>query len=152
MTAPVSPTDQMTPSAYVRKLMDDSALEHLFTYHPPTDETRTKYAATQAAYDEAVHNINFAINDSSPERTFERVTSAALAFARVINDQCPPCADATAAIRCVRLARMAANRLVMEFRKPEVRRDSEVEEALRSLMVQNLISAHFQANAAIALG
>lgn len=132
--------------------MEDSALEALFTYHPPTEETKVKYAAIQEAYDGVVHDIDMGLHDENPERTFSDITAATLAFARVINDHCPSCADTTAAIRCVRLARMAANRLVLETRKPEVRRDSATEDALFSLMLQNLISAHFQANAAIALG
>lgn len=57
-------------------------IEDLFTYHPPTDLTRPKYAA---------------------------INEAAKSFALVVYETCPPSPDRTAAMRQIREARMTAN-------------------------------------------
>lgn len=60
-------------------------LEEVMTYHAPTPEQQMKYAA---------------------------IKEAAIAFAAVLLDQCPPCADTSAALRCVREAKIWANSAV----------------------------------------
>ncbi len=40
---------------------------------------------------------------------FDAIRSAAVALARAILDNCPPCADTSAALRLLRDARMTAN-------------------------------------------
>lgn len=57
-------------------------VEQLFRYHPPTQETIPK---------------------------FEAINAASLALARAILENTPQCADQSAAIRWVTLARMQAN-------------------------------------------
>ena len=58
------------------------SLEALFTYHAPTGD--------------------------QPER-YTRINDAAKYFAKVVAENCPPCADRTTAIRLIRNARMTAN-------------------------------------------
>lgn len=57
-------------------------VDQLFHYHPPTKVTIPKY---------------------------EAINAASLALAKVILETCPDCADRSAAIRWVTLARMSAN-------------------------------------------
>lgn len=57
-------------------------IEHVFKYHAPTPEQLPKY---------------------------ERLRAAAKAFAQVIEEETPPCADQSAALRHVREAVMTAN-------------------------------------------
>jgi hypothetical protein len=60
-------------------------LDHIFKYHAPTPDQLPKYEAIRAA---------------------------AKAFAQVIVDNTPPCADQSAAVRHVRDAAMTANAAV----------------------------------------
>lgn len=63
-------------------MFTDEHLKNFFTYHAPKGDQAERYA---------------------------KINAAALAFAIVIRDNTPACADQTAAIRQVREARMMAN-------------------------------------------
>lgn len=62
--------------------VNETTLEKVFTYHPATEAQLPKYHA---------------------------VREAAKAFAGVLLDNCPECADRTVALRLVREAAMTAN-------------------------------------------
>jgi hypothetical protein len=66
-------------------LSNPEALRDIFTYHPPVMDDPKKY---------------------------ERIRAAALAFAQVIVDNTPKCADQSTAVRHVRDAVMTANAAV----------------------------------------
>jgi hypothetical protein len=66
-------------------LSNPEALRDIFTYHPPVMDDPKKY---------------------------ERIRTAALAFAQVIVDNTPKCADQSTAVRHVRDAVMTANAAV----------------------------------------
>ena len=68
-----------------RAMTHAEILAQLFSYHPPTSETLPKFAA---------------------------INQAAKNFAEVILQNCPSCADRSAAIRSIRDARMTANAAV----------------------------------------
>lgn len=85
--------------------------DNLFRYHAPTLRTAPIYAFLREAEQTLLREL-WAI-----ERTYVdplpvlhgSVSSACHTFAKVINKHCPSSADTTAAICCVRLARMACN-------------------------------------------
>ena len=60
----------------------DQTLDDLFTYHKPEPDQIPRYAA---------------------------INEAAKAFAQVVDANCPPSADRTAAVRLIQQARMTAN-------------------------------------------
>lgn len=115
-------------------------LDHWFTYHPPTPETEPKYAAITLARQEA-EAVVLAEGSGRNPPNFERVGAALKNLAIVILNNAPACADTTAAIRCVRLARNAANALLR----------SPGDGQLQAIAIQNLYSAQWQANSAVAL-
>ena len=57
-------------------------LREVMTYHAPDTEQQVKYA---------------------------KIKDAAIVFADLILQECPPCADTSAALRCVREAKLWAN-------------------------------------------
>jgi hypothetical protein len=116
-------------------------LDNWFTYHPPTDETKPKYAVIADAYQAALD----AFHD---QPTFESVTTAARKFVEAIIAVCPPSADATAAIRCVRLARNAKNDHLCQRGGKEYDPRLDFGQIAR----EQLLFARYQANAAIACG
>jgi len=73
--------DECTGQA-VRPMSSEEILAELFKYHAPNDVTIPKYAA---------------------------INQAAKNFAEVILQNCPPSADRSGAINCIRMARMTAN-------------------------------------------
>lgn len=68
-------------------MITDDQLRNWFSYHPPTESIDP--AAVSASYD--------------------RIRAAGLAFARVLVEETPPCADQSAAIRHAREAVFNAN-------------------------------------------
>lgn len=76
--------DLQTPGCS-RPMSDSEILAELFRYHPPTIENLPKFAA---------------------------INQAAKNFAEILLQNCPPCADRSAAIRLIRDARMTANAAV----------------------------------------
>ena len=123
-------------------------LDVWFTYHQPTEETAPKYKAIAAAVQglrDAVYEARQMPHEPgtrAPEEAFKLVTDAARAFVETIDSVCPPCADATAAVRCVRLCRNAANDLLC----------GQTAQVYHDLFMLNLHQARYQANSAIACG
>jgi hypothetical protein len=92
-------------------------LDAYFTYHAPTEEQKPKYKAIDDAYKKAKFEVVSPLADifrsqaAPTSAVHDIVNRATREFACVINEQSPDSADKTAAIRCVRLARNAANEL-----------------------------------------
>jgi hypothetical protein len=82
-------------------------LDQLWTYVPPTPEKQVKYDAIRAA-DLALQSRIEEARDSAP-LTFVDIKDATLNLAKVIEDNAPPSADRTVAIRNCRLVRMLLN-------------------------------------------
>lgn len=123
-------------------------LDHRFNYHAPTEETRPKYAAIRAAEFEChqlAANIRLAGNDVDTG-AYAVVNSTLRAFAEAINDNAPDCADKTAALRCVGLARNCLNEQVASVTQGFPVYIDLVAEAHRQIVL-----ARFQANSAVAL-
>lgn len=124
-------------------MMTPEQLDNWFTYHPPTEETAPRYKAVRAAELRCAMDLDDAIADDCDRSIrFDRVNKATRTFAEVIDANAPDCADKSAAIRCVRLARNAANEAIVA--EPDHAGD------LRVMCGQNLTAARFQANSAIA--
>lgn len=125
-----------------RKAADkrQAQLDAWFTYHPPTDDQAPKYAAISGARAEA-SAIILSEGSGRAAPNYEKVNACLRRFAEVILDNAPASADTTAAVRCVRLARNAANALLREPGNGQ----------LQASALQNLYAAQWQANAAIAL-
>jgi len=79
-----------------------------FTYHPPTATTTPLYAAVRKAEVQASVLIETAVRAGAGPN-FGLITAAILDYAAVICEVAPDCADRDAALRAVRLARMALN-------------------------------------------
>lgn len=125
-------------------MMTPDQLDNWFRYHPPTDETKPKYMAIRAAEHGAAQDINDAVGNFAGAEAFNRINATCKAFAVVIDTEAPDSADKSAAIRCVRLARNAANEAVIA--EAEHRNDCLV------ICAQELTKARWQANSAIACG
>lgn len=127
-------------------------LDNWFRYHPPTDVTAPKYRAIREAEIRCAMDIDDAIADVG-ERSlrFDRVNTATRALAAVIDGHAPDSADKSAAIRCVRLARNAANEAIAIDCAGE-HRDHEAIKALMQLVRVELLKARWQACTAIASG
>jgi len=131
-------------------------LAHWFTFVPPsTPEEAAKHVAIRDAETVCAEAVANAITAGD----FPAVTAATFAFATVINEQCPESADKTAAIRCVRIARMAANEAVLQSRKIATAKTERQAGDLATLAnqcgglaLQHLTLARYQASASIALG
>jgi len=128
--------------------MTEEQLDHWFTYHPPTDETSPKYAAIAAAeialaliFRDQTHLV-----DAGESPNFQEITYAIRGYADVINRDAPDSADKTAAIRCVRLGRMAANECLVAIK--DCRKMAAIE--LSKLAQAEWTKARWQACAAIA--
>lgn len=106
--------------------MTQAQLDSWFVWHPPTDETRPKYEAIRTAEEDAHVRITHALSGNvwddvekcvrpakHPGERFTEVNEACKAFVIVIEQNAPPCADTTVAIRAVRLARMYANETIV---------------------------------------
>ena len=96
-------------------MITQDQLNHWFVYHSPTIETQKKYAAIRAAED-ACHDVfaSMAVTGyAAPLADCDRVNASTRAFAEAIDANAPDSADKAAAIRCVRLARNAANEHIM---------------------------------------
>jgi hypothetical protein len=126
--------------------MTSDQLDHWFTYHATTEETAPKYAAigrAQLDADFAVSTCCAADNTEPAHVNHENVNAVMRAFAVAVDTIAPDCADKTAAIRCIRLARNAANEaIVMPKGAPR----------LIAIAHTELQKARWQANSAIACG
>ena len=101
-------------------------LGDLFTYHPPTAITTSLYAAVRKAEVQTSVLIEIAI-DASGGPNFSLITAATLDYAAVICEVAPNCDDRAAALRAVRLARMAFNEAVVGAHGGEYRHDAAVQ-------------------------
>lgn len=119
-----------------------------FVYIPPNDTTAPKYAAIRAAWDHALTVCRDAVvDDCDPQQRHKMVGDVTRAFADAIESTCPPCADTSAAVRCARLARMAANEAI----GCTLRGDDKGAAENDRRCADNLIAARWQACAAVAL-
>jgi len=149
----------------------EEQLDHWFTYHPPTEDAGPKYAAIGRATATCVSLVleQFqkaqGVDDLQP--IFREITGACHGLAHVINTMAPESADKAAAIRCVRLARMAANETVLTLSKipplphGHMRGDLSEEQAqvladratdIVRIFDAEMLKARWQANSAIACG
>jgi hypothetical protein len=121
-------------------------LDHWFTYHPPTEETAPKYAAIQRGQLDADFGIAVSCAPDSPDPDAVRhgnINAVTRNFVGIIDANAPDSADKTAAIRCVRLARNAANEAVTNPKGAP---------RLIAIAATELQKARWQANSAIACG
>lgn len=127
-------------------------LDNWFTYHNDPEKA-PKYQAIRAAAEncrkvagEVFQAVEAEQCHSQPvgkaERVdlYGRVNHVMKTFAEVIVANCPPSADTTAAVRCVRLARMAINEQL-----------STGTTGANHLIYDQVLLARFQASSAIAL-
>lgn len=122
--------------------MNAVALDALFTYVPPDERTGPLHARLRDAERACAEQVMIALDSPGPQ--FTAINDACRTFAHVINETCPESADKDAAIRCVRLARMAANESLIAPRTVPIAQ-------LRHQCFDNLRAARWQASAAIAL-
>ena len=118
---------------------DIQELRRRMTYVPPNEERAYRHNTVGAAYDDA---MEWAGGDSPP--TFDRVFNLFLQFGIIITGHCPGSANKSAALRCLYLARNAAN----EYLRTENTAHATM---LQLIVAQELTKARFQANSAIAL-
>lgn len=129
-----------------------------FVYIPPTEITAPKYAEIRDATNRAMDACRKAIEaayllacgDGTAEAwqpLFGSVGVATKELHDLIARTCPASADTSAALRCVRLARMAANEAITSERAYN---SADSRENLRRCG-DRLIEARWQACAAIAL-
>ena len=132
-------------------------IQDLFGYRPPNDDTKPRFSLLDTAYHAACHTfctvveartdpnaLMVGIVPTASSEQFNEITRACRAFVDEIKLVCPPSADQTAAVRCVRLARMYGNNALLQRDCFSPRKDYE--QALEQLKL-----AWFQANASIAL-
>lgn len=134
--------------------MNEDQIRHWFTYHAPTDENIKDYDEIREAVKKCEVGIArvFRSTDQFKDRQvpFSIIGDACLRLALTINKVCPDSADKTAAIRCVRLSRMAANEaLLLTYNGVQETQPLAFNEALRQF-TSELQKARWQANAAIA--
>ena len=119
-----------------------------FEYRPPTEATAPKYDAIRKAEDAAFGALRDVLAASPDKRDKPRayadITRACRAFYDAIREHAPASADRSAAERCVRIARMAANEAVAQDHTHESRQ--------ARIAFDQLVMARWQACAAIALG
>lgn len=115
-----------------------------FTYIAPNDDTAARHQRIRSAQAECAASIveDIDADDVPPRARFERISAACKRFHDELVAVCPPSADLSAAIRCVRLARMAANEAIAV---PHERSRSG------HVAKEQLIIARWQACAAVAL-
>jgi hypothetical protein len=121
-------------------------LDNWFTYHAPTPETAPKYAAIVKAQLDADFAVGVFASpdcDDPAHVRHDNINAALRDFAVVIDTNAPDSADKTAAIRCVRLARNAANEAVVNPKGAP---------RLIAISVTEIQKARWQANSAIACG
>lgn len=134
--------------------MTEEEIKHWFSYHPPTDETMAKYEEIRDMVKHCEETIATLLRSTAQfqdrQAAFKIVGEALYKVALTIFRVCPECADRTAAIRCVRLSRMAINEaLVLIFNGVSDKHPLAFNEALRQF-TSELQKARWQANAAIA--
>ena len=120
-----------------------------FTYHAPNADTTPRYKIIRKEESKVFGVIqdqyanNFAIDTIKTQEAYDAINRACYYFAAACEQLCPPCADLSAAIRCIRLVRMMANEGLATCVKPNLQKDGP--------MFTQLMLARMQACAAIAL-
>ena len=115
-----------------------------FTYIAPNDDTAARHQRIRLAEGECAVELAEHIHSHHAKLSYryELISAACKRFHDELVAVCPPSADLSAAIRCVRLARMAANEAVAV---PHARsRCAQIAE-------EQLTLARWQACAAVAL-
>lgn len=125
-------------------MMTSEQRDNWFRFHAPTEETKAKHIAIRAAELRAAMDIDDALGNFTGAEAFARINAACLAFAEVIDAEAPDSADKSAAIRCVRLARNAANEAVVG--------DEGRAADMRVICAQELLKARWLAGSAVACG
>jgi hypothetical protein len=134
-------------------MLTTEQLDNWFTYHLPTDEQIRKYDTIRNTEIKCIMDITQATFENVDiDKLHEVINNSTRCMAEVIDANAPDCADKTAAIRCVRLARMAWNEWAQELYRKESDRRWHDTEGLFVLAEQELIKARWQACAAIACG
>lgn len=137
-------------------MIDPKTLDAWFTYHAPTEATAPKYAAIRdgekacrVAIVDVLHNYTM-----RPPDAYAAINAATRTFADVINEQAPDSADKTAAIRCLRLARNAANEVIALRAEHGLKMAASLVAMVDSFdgyAMEQILAARWQANAAVAL-
>lgn len=129
------------------------SLDELFTYHPPDEEQREKYHKLLLAFTAVLEAGKAAMKeaatpDAPAEELAKGFTASCKAYAELINEFCPPSADRTAAIRCLRLARNAVNDVLFGMKQfPH----GLSQFPFHVIFETELIRCRYQSNASIAL-
>lgn len=135
-----------------------------FEYQPPNERTTPLYAAIRAAHVHAIECCTYSVEQAGGEfpaaGLYETVNDACKRLHDTIEASAKPSADTSAALRCVRLARMAANEAIALAVSDSLAAcaeqgvlhvpDRDIDENVRRCL-DNLIAARWQACAAIAL-
>jgi len=132
-------------------MMTDAQRAAWFTYRAPTDETAPKYAAIRAAENAVLLDITQTIYENVETSVLhDQINRSTRRFAEVIDEKAPDCADKTAAIRCVRLARNLFNEYAAQSTLSRDQQSwSDVLAPFRAAELE-LAKARMQANSAIA--
>ena len=123
--------------------------ERWFKYHKPNYRTIPLYEQIRTAERECYLAINGVvtkrrIGGGRPQtEQFDKINAACRAFAEAIDRLAPECADKTAAIRCVRHAKMLANEAIANW---------PVDTGAGASWAAAIRDARLWANAAIAIG
>ncbi len=131
-------------------MISKQILDSWFTYHPPTDEQKLKYTAIRAhegKFGRVLAAALVAIKEQNKDPDFESITTACRESADAINEHAPDSADKSAAIRCVRLAWIAANEALLSAARKD---DPTITMALAHGAIMDFTRARWQACAAIA--
>ena len=133
-------------------MLTTEQIDNWMTYHPPTEEQAPKYAdirrAEKVFRDALLYDV--IPNAGKPTECFSTITITARDLLTSIDYNAPDSADKNAAIRCVRLARNAANEAVMTLNG-----EGAMEEMVSMLIqtaIAEAIKARWQACSAIACG
>jgi hypothetical protein len=133
-------------------MLTTEQLDNWFTYHPPTEEQAPKYAHIRNI--EEVFRKTLLFNAipaaKTPLAAYSMINDAARNLAYAIDANAPDCADKDAAIRCVRIARNAANEAIATMNGDGVM--EEMINACIQVAIENAMAARWQANSAIACG
>ena len=134
--------------------MTPEQLDNWFTYHAPTEETAPKYRAIRDAEDAVTVNVTMTHHEvgGDVKAQYDEINRSTRRFAEVIDANAPDCADKTAAIRCVRLARNLFNEWATEVAKPKHQQRWTDPRLLFDAATLELLKARMQANSAIACG
>ena len=132
-------------------MLSTDQLDTWFTYHPPTEEQKPKYAAITMKH-RALADL-FSIENLREERfTHDDINRELRAFVETIDAHSPDSADKVAAVRCVRIARNGLNEALVETHRVMTTggRAHWPIALLHDTALTELLKARWQANSAIA--